>query len=318
MAVWDTAQRPEREQFAYWHEVICQAFVPLTPHRSAPVTGFAAQVETRPLTHVVRARIASQPQRTAHGPREVTRTDGAYYFVNLQLAGRCRTRQGGVESVVSPGQFVVVDTTEPYWFDFDAEWRMLSYRVPHSHLDSRLGGVRPRTGAALGHAGAGAVVRSLLTSLWEVDDGIGPAAVGELEQALAAAVAATMTATPRDDVPHATALRTAVLGHVRAHLGDRSLSVTSVCRRFGISPRTLHRLFEDGEQSFAATVRSLRLDRCAALLADPRVTSRVTDVAASLGFDDPASFSRAFRRHVGSTPTEVRERARTALRPGAG
>lgn len=45
--------------------------------------------------------------------------DGAFYFVNLQLVGRCRTRQGTEESVVEPGQFVVVDTTAPYYFDFD-------------------------------------------------------------------------------------------------------------------------------------------------------------------------------------------------------
>ena len=29
MAVWDVAVRPPREQFGYWREVICEAFVPL-------------------------------------------------------------------------------------------------------------------------------------------------------------------------------------------------------------------------------------------------------------------------------------------------
>lgn len=113
MAVFDVAARPPGEQFGYWHEVICRAFVPLTPTRTQDGPGFAARVETRPLGRVVRARIASQPQRTDHGPREVARTQGADYFVNLQLAGRCRVRQGAADAVVVPGEFTVVDTTEP-------------------------------------------------------------------------------------------------------------------------------------------------------------------------------------------------------------
>jgi AraC family transcriptional activator of tynA and feaB len=311
VAVWDVAQRPQREQFEYWHEVICQAFVPLTPSRAERGAGFAARVETRPLGQLTRARIFSQPQRTAHGPPEVARTDGAFYFVNLQVAGRCRTRQGGVESVVAPGRFVVVDTTEPYYFDFDTEWQMVSDRVPREHLRSRLGGARPRLGVPIEPTGAGGVVRALITSLWEVDDAVGPAVAGELEQAFVAALAASMTGTARGDRPDRVALRAAVVRHVRARLGDRALSVSAVCRRFGISPRTLHALFEESDRSFAATVRELRLDRCAALLADPAVTTTVTEIAASVGFDDPASFSRAFRRHFGSSPTEVRRLART-------
>lgn len=147
MAVWDVAARPDREQFDFWHEVICQAFVPLTPRRpdrrsATPQAGFDARVETRPLDATVRASIRSQPQETVHGRREVARTDGAFSFVDLQLAGRCRARQGDTESTVAPGQFTIVDTTEPYRFDFDTPWQVMSFRLPHALLDSRLGGRR--------------------------------------------------------------------------------------------------------------------------------------------------------------------------------
>lgn len=63
--------------------MICQAFVPLTPHRTTEEDGFPAEVETRRLARLNRARLRSRPQRTDHGPREVARTDGAYSFVNL-------------------------------------------------------------------------------------------------------------------------------------------------------------------------------------------------------------------------------------------
>lgn len=319
MAVWDVAARPDREQFGYWHEVICQAFVPLTPRRADRGPGFAARVETRPLHEVVRAHIVSQPQRTSHGRAEVARTDGAYYFVNLQLAGRCQVRQGQVESVVEPGQFTVVDTAEPYWFDFDAPWQMLSYRLPHELLDERPGAVASQVGRSFDATGAGGVVTALIGSLWEVDAGAGPVACAELENALASAVTATLTGRPGPVAPARSLLRAEVLRHVRRHLGDPSLSVGSVCRRFAIAPRTLHAAFssEGTSGSFAATVRRLRLERCAALLADRGTTGTITEIAASVGFDDPASFSRAFRRHFGCTPSEVRCDARTAQPPCA-
>lgn len=315
MAVWDVAARPDREQFDYWHEVICQAFVPLTPSRAEQGPGFAARVETRPLQRVVRASIASQPQRTAHGPAEVARTNDAYYFVNLQLEGRCEARQGRTASVVEPGQFTVVDTTEPYWFDFDGPWRMLSYRLPHELLDARPGLLAPHLARNRDATGAGGVVTALLAALWDVDDTTPPGARADLELALASAVSAALAGSPAPQEPLREVLRAEVLRYVRARLGDRSLSVASVCRRFAVAPRTLHAAFAGSGATFAATVRTLRLERCAALLADPAVTGTITEVAASAGFDDPASFSRAFRREFGCAPGDVRRGARTARPP---
>jgi AraC family transcriptional regulator, positive regulator of tynA and feaB len=314
MAVWDVAALPDREQFGYWHEVICRAFVPLTPHRTGPGPGFAARVETRPLQDVVRARIASQPQRTVHGRAEVARTDGAFLFLNLQVSGRCRVRQGRVGSVVGPGRFTLVDTAEPYWFDFDAPWRMVSYRLPHALLDGREAALRPHLGRSWDGSGAGGVVTALMGALWDVDAAAtGPTAAADLEQALVAAVAAAAGTGSSDDVPARDALRAAVLRHVRARLGDPGLSVTSVSRRFAVAPRTLHAAFAGGEP-FAATVRRLRLERAAALLADPGTTATVTAIAASVGFLDAAAFSRAFRRRFGYAPSDLRP-ARTARSP---
>lgn len=158
MAVWDVAARPTGEQFGYWREVICEAFVPLTPTRRRDVDGFSSRVETRPLARVMRARIASQPQRTTHRAADVARTDGEYLFVNLQTAGTCAVEQGGRRSLVRAGQFTVVDTASPYDFEFDEPWAMVSYRVPHALLGGRLETARRVTGGCWDARGAGAVV----------------------------------------------------------------------------------------------------------------------------------------------------------------
>ena len=191
---------------------------------------------------------------------------------------------------------------------------MVSYRLPHAHLDARLGGRGLRTGVAIDGRGVGGVVPALMKALWEVGEDAGVSAARDLEDSFASAVAAATAALAGPGKPDRAAVRAAVLQHVRDSLTDRTLSVTTVCRRFAISPRTLHNLFADAEVSFAATVRGLRLDRCAALLADPGVTATVTEIAAAHGFDDPTSFSRAFRRRFGVSPGRSAEahRARTA------
>jgi AraC-like DNA-binding protein len=304
VGVWDIAALPPREQFGYWHEVICQAFVPLTPHRTLEEEGFSAKVETRQLDRLTRARLRARPQRTDHGPRDVARTDGAFYFVNLQLAGRCVTTVGGDTVVVEPGRFVLVDTTEPYWFHLDQPWQMLSYRLPHAALADVLHGRRLALGRAVDGTGAGAAVTALMTALWSVD--ADAAGARDLTGAFAAAVAGALAVDGSGSGdPDGRVTRAAVRAYVERHLGDRDLSVAGVCRRFAISPRTLHTLFAGADESFAATVRGLRLERCATLLADPANTLTVTAVAAAHGFDDPTSFSRAFRRRFGVAPREV-------------
>ena len=308
MPVWDVGLVRPRDQFGYWREVICEAFVPLAPAPTGDRREFASRVEVRPLGGLNCALISSRPQRTAHGPAEVARTDGAYYFVNLQLAGSCSVRQGGREDVVEPGQFTVVDTTRTYYFDFPRDWRMVSFRVPHAQLSARIPDHAPRLGAAVDATrGPGRVVSGLMQSLWELGAAGGSTpGSGLWEQSFAAAAAATLCGEVAEGDVAGADLRRMIEHHVQANLQDPDLSVRAVATRFGISPRSLHKLFDGAERSFAAMVRRARLDRCAELLADPSCSCPVAEVGARYGFGDPASFGRAFRREFGATPGEVR------------
>jgi AraC-like DNA-binding protein len=228
--------------------------------------------------------------------------------VNLQLAGTCAVRQGGRDDVVRSGEFTVLDTTEPYYLEFPTDWRMVSFRVPHGELSPRL---RQQTGA-LGvgvdsRSGPGRVVSGLMRSLWQLgaSDGIGTsAASGQWEQSFAAAVAGAVL----DQVPEVADgdLREVIERYVHANLASHDLSVRAVAARFGISPRSLHKLFSAGDQSFGGMVRRARLQRCAEVLADPACAWTVGEVGVRNGFGDPTSFSRAFRREFGIAPGEVR------------
>ena len=310
MPVWNIAEQPIQDQFEYWHDVICDVFIPMTPKRSLPGAGFASGVEARALGDINRTEVWSQAQQTLHGPREVELSGGEFYFVNLMVAGRCRVQQGDRESVVSPGQLWVVDTRVPYFLDFESQWRMFSFRVPHNLLGSRLS--NPMQGTAMpvdGCSGVGGVAAAMMRSMWKLEEPDSVRVRLELEQSFATVVSAALGARDRGESAQ-DAFRAGVLQFVTANLGDPGLSVAAVCRRFAISPRFLHRLFEGQDHTFAETVRMMRLEKSARLLADPLSRSTITGIALRHGFTDSASFSRAFRRNFGIAPREMREQSR--------
>jgi len=89
------------------------------------------------------------------------------------------------------------------------------------------------------------------------------------------------------------------------------LSVTDIAARVHISPSRLSHLFkaETGMSIMNYLVRA-RLDEAKRLLASPGTS--VAQVAEQVGFDDPAHFSRSFKRAEGISPSDYRRCAITA------
>ncbi len=121
---------------------------------------------------------------------------------------------------------------------------------------------------------------------------------------------------PRDPSPVTDrAVRAARLAALKAdiarHFGDPALSVGAVAARHGISPRYVHKLFEDDGRTYSQFVLDVRLERAREELRDPRVATRtVSAIAGYVGFGDLSYFNRTFRRRYGMTPTEARRRTR--------
>lgn len=97
-----------------------------------------------------------------------------------------------------------------------------------------------------------------------------------------------------------------VFDHIHAHL-DEALTVEDLSRVAHFSRFHFHRQFS----LFAGTgvaryVQLLRLKRASYRLAfEPAV--RVIDIALQAGFENPESFSRAFKAAVGQTPSQFRK-----------
>lgn len=105
--------------------------------------------------------------------------------------------------------------------------------------------------------------------------------------------------------------RAAVLSEIELRSGEPGFSPAAVATQLGITPRYVHMLMKQTGRTFCRHLLEKRLERAAALLRDPQWHRRtITDVAAAVGFNDLAHFSRAFRRRYGAAPSDVRAAAR--------
>jgi AraC family transcriptional regulator, regulatory protein of adaptative response / methylphosphotriester-DNA alkyltransferase methyltransferase len=85
---------------------------------------------------------------------------------------------------------------------------------------------------------------------------------------------------------------------------DENLSLGAVARSIATSRRQLQRVFAERGTSFRAELQRVRMTRAAELLQDGQTA--VSAVARSVGYRQPAQFSKAFRRHHGCPPSEMR------------
>ncbi len=79
-----------------------------------------------------------------------------------------------------------------------------------------------------------------------------------------------------------------------------------LARKLGMSERTLQRRLKDEGTTFAALVDEVRTDLAKMYLADDKLA--VFEVAFLLGYSEPSAFNRAFKRWLGTSPSEYRQR----------
>ncbi|MCX7027472.1 MAG: response regulator [Spirochaetes bacterium] len=94
-----------------------------------------------------------------------------------------------------------------------------------------------------------------------------------------------------------------IFAYLRGNIGDACLKAAA--RAAGMNPTYFSTWFKERTgKSFSTTVTAMRMEKAAGLLAGKDFS--VAQAGAELGYSNPKNFSRAFRRHFGSSPRAYR------------
>lgn len=323
MPYWSTTDLSVQDQAAYWGDVVCEAFTPLSPkrgqtqlHRSIFTEGLPGWVRSSPLAETNCAEIASCTQLLTHGPREVRRSPTEAVFVNLQLEGTCYGEQDDRRCIVPAGSIAVFDTTRPYRLEFtepmaQRSWRVLSFRIPRDRWQASVGDLELTSTTIDTNRGPGSVASAMMASLWQnlqtLDQGTAARLESSFTDVLAAVTAVHgRAALESESGQRDAAMRLLVRKHIRTMIPLGRVTAADAARAVSISVRSLHRLFEAESSSFAACVREERLRGVMLDLVSSPNSLPLYEIAARWGFYDNSHLTRAFQRHLGCTPTEYR------------
>lgn len=88
------------------------------------------------------------------------------------------------------------------------------------------------------------------------------------------------------------------------HLSEGLPTIQQIASEMALSSRSLQRRLREESTSFAEVVDDLRHQKAQLLLRDPNLA--VYEVGYLLGYSDPSTFHRAFRRWQGTSPSQFR------------
>ncbi|KRP96158.1 AraC family transcriptional regulator [Bradyrhizobium yuanmingense] len=314
-SAWNTVGVRPHEQFAYYREAICQAFMNLTPEPAA-AAAFPASVEHVRLGDAAINRVSFPEHVVRRSAADIAASDRSCFYLNLKLAGRCRIQQDGREISLSPGQVGIFDSDRQFALlhDRGPQLRVASFWVPAEALRERLPAsfdvvaARLSDDPVVGHLIV-ETARTLSEGALQMseDEGV------RLFRALIELVAVSLSRSSRLHAAEAESLADAttlaVKRAIHRRLRQPGLAVADVAAAVGISERYVHKLLARSGSGFTDYVIDHRLDGAARDLRNPTMAEHaIGAIAFDWGFSDLSHFTRRFKQRFGCRPRDWRTR----------
>lgn len=241
------------------------------------------------------------PCRVRRGRRELAEQDGGVFGVQVVLRGH--ELIGPDRHSLGPGGLLVWDAARPVDVDVVEPLVKRTLVMPRDEALAACPGLSGLAGVPLAADNPSArLFASYLAALARELP-----ALDEEGRRAASRAALELVRAVVPGAAQADGLRERVHAYIEEHLDDPRLTPASIAAAHAVSVRRLHGLFHQAPEGVAARIRRRRLERCRAELAQD-ADAVITRVALRWGFQDPAHFSRTFRRHFGQTPSAVRDR----------
>lgn len=310
---------PAKEQFDAWQGAVNDTFSRVTCERADLVgkelstVGFDGRLEASRLETMHLAQVQSSPLDVYRRKSHIAEVSDDYYLVKFQLEGKGIFSQCGREATLTPGDFVLASTTEPYELHFPDYYRQAVLAIPHGRLQDQLRDPEQYLGERMAsEVGANGLFSQFVVSLLQRIDKMQP----ELAVRLEANILDLLVTSLSFSAPQPQRLeRDSRVEHVYRvknfiykNLKNPQLTPEMIAQSQGISTRYLHMLFKPEGLSLSRYILLQRLEACKGNLENPDMNSfSATEIAFRWGFNDASHFGRCFKSQYGVSPSQYRK-----------
>jgi AraC-like DNA-binding protein len=310
-----TDDLPERDRLPVWREAFGRTIVKMDmePIGDAP---FRSRADIQMLPNLSIALVSSSPNRVTRTPQLIA--DGSDDLVfGILLGGEAVAHQGEKEVRFRAGEALLWSNDAPGGCVYHSSIDFLALAVSRVVLaqavvnfDDALMQLVPRNNAAMRLLTG--YVKTLQGEIGHMSPELKAVSAAHVQDLVALALGATGDAAhiARGRGVRVARLR-ALKAYILANFTRRDLSIETVARRHGISPRYIRTLFDSDQTTFTDFVLNQRLARAHRCLIDPRfVGHMISTIAFEAGFGDLSYFNHVFRRRYNATPSDIRAAAR--------
>lgn len=306
----DTDSVAVEERAGYWRQALHELFDARVRVDSSGELDFHGRLMIDRIERISVAELVAAPMSfsTVVGP-------GENEILALAVSsGSVAVDQGGRQCVLHERQIALCSGSRPLGLALSTSARLVSVHVPeHEFIELFPQGREAALVPIAADAGAPALFADQLDALLRRRDSLDAASARSVADSvlhlLGAVACFAVVDNPRCGHRQRAKIDR-VLRAARERLRDPDLDVESIARAVHLSPRQVHRLFADEPMSLMQWVLVQRLQNCHRELCRPEAAERpISEIAYGWGFGDQAHFSRAFRKHFGMSPSELRRQA---------
>jgi len=302
--------------FDYWSDIVCDEFVKLDCEQSSSFDNkqpFSAELRGGSALSLLRfAEVVANPHRVKRSKNQISRSTEEDFLISFQLAQQGIVRQNGREAILTPGTFVMYDSTQPYSLSFKENFHQLIVQMPKTVLSKHL--LHPEQYTAIqmsGRSGLGSVLSNFVLSLAkemgnikQTSDELSDNLINMIAMAFSSSV---MLEQIGNNSAVKESLRQRVLRYIELNICNPEMNNQLIADSQSISVRYLNKLFEQDSESVHTLLLDKRLQMSLKLLKDPAYCGHSIEmIGYHVGFSSAAHFSRCFKKHFGQSPNQIR------------
>jgi AraC-like DNA-binding protein len=254
------------------------------------------------------SRITGPSGRYVRGAAQIARDLLDHWVLCVAPSGLHKLHAGGTAVTVAAGEPFILSLSKPFEGERDdADWLCLFIpRDSFPELSPAIDRCCHLPLASVPGRLLGGFLRQLAAEMPTLQDAEMPRAVEAIRALVTAAVAGGVVAQPMDEAHVQEARLARIRAIMRQHLRSPELTPAWLCRLADISRSQLYRLFEP-VGGVAHEIQRERLREAHRAIADPTDGRSIREIGEELGFPEPTTFSRAFRREFGYPPSRLRQ-----------